>query len=138
MSNTYTDSEIRLPIRPNDFDYAAYLNNAVYIEYLEAGRVEWAALNRINLYQLGLAPAVVRLEVDYLKGLLRGKDVPEAIVRTTLSELKPVRMIFHQSVGNQQGEVCARAVVQVVMVDLTANKAVPVRWALERLHLPDS
>ena len=132
----YQDSEIHLPIRPNDFDYAGYLNNAVYVEYLEAGRVAWAELNRIDLFQTLIAPAVFRLELDYLKGIIRGQDTPAVTIRTTLADLKPVRMLFAQTITNAAGEICARASVQVVMVNLQTKKAVPVRAALERLQLP--
>jgi acyl-CoA thioester hydrolase len=134
--NEYSDCRLRLPIRPNDFDYAAYLNNAVYVEYLEAGRVAWAELNRIDLLHANLAPAVSRLEIDYVKGIVRGKDLAEVEILTTLVEMKPVRMLFHQSVSNQAGIVCARAVAHLVMVDLSTNQAVPLRSALERMKQP--
>ncbi len=134
-AGAYQDSEIHLPIRPNDYDYATYLNNAVYVEYLEAGRVDWAQRNQLNLFQLSLAPAVVRLELDYLRGLIRGQDAPEVFVTTRLAELKPVRMIFEQMISSGARERCARAVVQVVMVNLDTKKAVPVRDALAKLKI---
>lgn len=130
------DSKIRLPIRPNDFDYAGYLNNAVYVEYLEAGRVAWAEANGLDLFQPLLAPAVFRLELDYLKGVIRGQEVPEVIVHTTLSEQKPMRLLFSQTISNIRDELCARAVVQMVWVNLQTKKAVPVQAALAAIRRP--
>jgi acyl-CoA thioester hydrolase len=133
LSDTYQDSLIHLPIRPNDYDYACYLNNAVYVEYLEAGRVAWAALNGINLFEPSIAPAVSRLELNYLKGLIRGQDAPAVNILTHLIEMKPVRLLFQQTISNAEEEICARANLEIVMVNLQTKKAMPVRTALDRL-----
>ncbi|AGY58820.1 acyl-CoA thioesterase [Gloeobacter kilaueensis] len=135
-ASAFAESEIVLAIRPNDYDYAAYLNNAVYVEFLEAGRVDWAGRNRLNLLQPTLAPAVVRLELDYLRGIIRGRDPDQVVVRTALTELKLARLIFNQFIHTGEGNLCARALVQVVMLNLEINKAVAAPDALERLRLP--
>jgi acyl-CoA thioester hydrolase len=134
-ASAYAESEIVLPIRPNDYDYAAYLNNAVYVEFLEAGRMDWAERNRLDLFQPTFAPAVVRLELDYLRAFIRGRDPAVAIVCTRLSELKLARLIFDQTLANARGERCARAVVHVVMLNLEINKAVAASEALQRIRL---
>jgi acyl-CoA thioester hydrolase len=69
-----------LQVRPNDLDILGHVNNAVSIEYLEAGRWDW--LSRNGLVQGDRVVAVVaRSEVDYLAEIPRGR----VEVRTVLS-----------------------------------------------------
>ncbi|MGV9268649.1 acyl-CoA thioesterase [Kitasatospora sp. NPDC003701] len=60
-----------LPVRPNDLDALGHVNNAVALEYLEAGRWDW--LGRQGLVHGDRLIAVVaRTEIDYLAELPRG------------------------------------------------------------------
>jgi acyl-CoA thioester hydrolase len=61
----FTDSELSLPVRPNDFDSLGHVNNAVAVEYLEAGRWDWLARQGLTRGQRIIA-VVSRCEVDYL------------------------------------------------------------------------
>ncbi|MEV0534422.1 acyl-CoA thioesterase [Kitasatospora sp. NPDC050463] len=60
-----------LPVRPNDLDALGHVNNAVALEYLEAGRWDW--LGRQGLVHGDRLIAVVaRTEIDYLAEIPRG------------------------------------------------------------------
>ena len=72
---------LRLPIRPNDYDRLGHVNNAVVLEYLEAGR--WAWLAHVGVHERSDVVAVVsRIEVDYRRELLG----TEVVVQTRLIE----------------------------------------------------
>ncbi|MGW3568533.1 acyl-CoA thioesterase [Streptomyces sp. NPDC000941] len=66
-------------MRPNDLDALGHVNNAVALEYLEAGRWDW--LGRQGLVHGDRMIAVVaRTEIDYLAEIPRG----QIEVRTSL------------------------------------------------------
>lgn len=61
-----------LRVRPNDLDAMGHVNNAVALEYLEAGRWDW--LGRQGLVHGDRMIAVVaRAEIDYLAEIPRGR-----------------------------------------------------------------
>jgi acyl-CoA thioester hydrolase len=68
----FAESRLMLPVRPNDLDALGHVNNAVALEYLEAGRWDW--LGRQGLALGGRVIAVVaRIEVDYRAEIPRGQ-----------------------------------------------------------------
>ncbi|MEV4439112.1 acyl-CoA thioesterase [Streptomyces sp. NPDC049577] len=71
-------------MRPNDLDVLGHVNNAVALEFLEAGRWDW--LGRQGLVHGDRLIAVVaRTEIDYLAEIPRG-DVE---VHTVLASPSP-------------------------------------------------
>ncbi|MBT0770623.1 acyl-CoA thioesterase [Kineosporia sp. J2-2] len=68
----FGDTRLTLLVRPNDLDPLGHVNNAVAVEYLEAGRWHW-------LGQHGLVPGdrvvsvVARCELDYRAEIGRGE-----------------------------------------------------------------
>jgi acyl-CoA thioesterase FadM len=74
-------SLLDLAVRPNDLDSLAHVNNAVSLEYLEAGR--WAWMDQYGLNRIGrIVPVVTRIQVDY-----RREIRPQRLkVRTTLQQ----------------------------------------------------
>lgn len=67
----FGESRLMLPVRPNDLDALGHVNNAVALEYLEAGRWDW--LGRQGLVHGDRLIAVVaRTEIDYLAEIPRG------------------------------------------------------------------
>jgi acyl-CoA thioester hydrolase len=75
----FSESRLTLPVRPNDLDALGHVNNAVALEYLEAGRWDW--LGRQGLVPCDRMIAVVaRAEVDYLAEIPRG----QVEIRTSL------------------------------------------------------
>jgi acyl-CoA thioester hydrolase len=67
----FEDSVLPLTVRPADLDRLGHVNNAVALEYCEAGRWDW--LERNGLDGGGEVAAVVaRAEVDYLAEIRTG------------------------------------------------------------------
>jgi len=77
---SFEESFLTLRVRPNDLDSLGHVNNAVALEYLEAGR--WAWMEQQSLQRGGGIIAVtLRIEVDY-----RREIVPQEVVVRTLLE----------------------------------------------------
>ena len=62
-----------LATRPNDLDILGHVNNAVALEYFEAGRWDWR--RRVGLEASAVAVVVSRIEVDYLGQIFPGEIV---------------------------------------------------------------
>jgi acyl-CoA thioester hydrolase len=73
------ESRLTIPVRPNDLDALGHVNNAVVVEYLEAGRWDWLGRQGLT-HGDGIIAVVARTEVDYLAEISRG----EVEVRTRL------------------------------------------------------
>ncbi|MFE2721751.1 acyl-CoA thioesterase [Kitasatospora sp. NPDC059327] len=69
-----------LPVRPNDLDALGHVNNAVALEYLEAGRWDWLGGQGL-VHGDRLIAVVARTEIDYLAEIPRGR----VEVRTALA-----------------------------------------------------
>ncbi len=115
MQDTPTSLDLR--VRPNDLDSLGHVNNAVVLEYFEAGR--WAWMDARKLGRRGaVVPVVSRIEVDYRRELTG----PELQVRTTLlgDDGQDDDLTYRARFSQQLvvGEVvAAEAVVHVAFID---------------------
>lgn len=74
-----------LRVRPNDLDAMGHVNNAVALEYLEAGRWDW--LGRQGLVHGDRMIAVVaRAEIDYLAEVPRGRVEIRTLLESPTAE----------------------------------------------------
>jgi acyl-CoA thioester hydrolase len=118
-----------------DTDMLGHVNNAVYAEMFEAGRVEMLA----PLGLLGGPHAVViaRLEIDFLREM----NWPgTARIETAIARIGTKSMHVRQRllVG---GEETARSRSVLAVIDVQTRRAVPIhdgwRAVLAQWHLPD-
>ncbi len=96
-------------VRSYELDAYNHVNNAVYLQYLEYGRMEF--LRSVNFDYEGLAEAgyslfITRVDIRY--------RVPARLFDELKIEAEPVKLgglsgTFHQRILNQRGEVCAEA-----------------------------
>jgi thioesterase III len=109
-----------LEVRGYELDGYGHVNNAVYLNYMEAAR--WALLKETGV---GLAqfkewkrwPVISKIEANYLKPTYQD-DVLE--IRTTVVEADRVRFAFDQEifrVDGGAGELVFRGKVWAVMVN---------------------
>lgn len=114
-------SLIDLDVRPNDLDSLGHVNNAVALEYLEAGR--WAWMDRHGIRRGGsVVPVVMRIELDY-----RREIRPQRLtVRTILDQPEDeafddwvaYRVCFRQQILiNDGADAAVEAQVQVAFID---------------------
>ncbi len=118
----FEETTTALEVRPNDLDSLGHVNNAVVLEYLEAGRWAWMAAHGLKRAS-AVVPVVSRIEVDYRREIL-----PQAVqVRTSLErddapsddgEDLQYRVHFRQQLLIDGGaKVAAEARVQVAFID---------------------
>lgn len=113
-----SESRLVLPVRPNDLDALGHVNNAVALEYLEAGRWDW--LGRQGLVHGDRTIAVVaRIEIDYLAEVPHGRvEIRTRLESPTAEEFDgdglTFRARFRQRIHRQ--EVASPAVDALVTV----------------------
>jgi thioesterase-3 len=104
------------------------VNNARYLEFFEEAR--WDALKpeRIDQYlnAHALSFVVVNIKIDYKKPCVPG-DVVQ--IRTEISEYGNSSFTFSQSLSNQDGFECSKAIVKLVVIDIQSGK--PYRLSVE-------
>jgi acyl-CoA thioester hydrolase len=125
----FSESRLALSVRPNDLDALGHVNNAVALEYFEAGRWDWLALQGLTLGTRVVA-VVARIEVDYAAEI-RGGTVE---VRTSLESPTPeeiaddavtYRARFRQTISRDgESRPAVSAVVTVAFVDPARRCAV--------------
>ncbi|OCT15911.1 thioesterase [Paenibacillus pectinilyticus] len=115
--------ETKLPIivRSTEIDVNGHVNNAKYLEYLEWGREEWyeaCALSYETFGALGIQTVTVNINVNYKKECKQGEHLtvscrPERIGRSSY--------VLQQEIRNEQGDLCADALVTSVTMDSTTR-----------------
>ncbi|PKN72666.1 MAG: thioesterase [Candidatus Cloacimonetes bacterium HGW-Cloacimonetes-3] len=95
-------------------DIYGHLNNANYLQLLEAARSEALIDMKLPIMELkerGVQLFVYRFELDYLKSV----DLDEvAVVKSSYSEINRIKGKWLQEVFNSKGEKCLNAVLTVV------------------------
>lgn len=90
----FGESRLELPVRPNDLDALGHVNNAVVLEYLEAGRWDWLAQNGIT-HGGSVIAVVARIEIDYVAEIPRGRvEVHTLLESPTADELDEDDLTF--------------------------------------------
>ena len=118
----FEETTVALQVRPNDLDSLGHVNNAVVLEYFEAGRWGWMAAHGLR-HATAVVPVVSRIEVDYRREIL-----PQAVQVKTLLERDDApsddgedlqyRIHFRQQLLIDGGaKVAAEARVQVAFID---------------------
>jgi acyl-CoA thioester hydrolase len=124
-------------LRFNDTDRLGHVNNAVFAVMLEQGRSELAVTAGLPVESAGQALVIVRLELDFVREMSWPGDVR---IESEVARLGGRSFTLRQRLIHQ-GELCARAVTVLVIMDRGAGRAVPVdpwRASLERFLAPDA
>lgn len=135
MRNVEYSAEIAL--RWRDLDDFGHVNNSVYFTYFEQARVQWWLAQGFSMKPQAEGPVVVQAECDYLHAIY----FPETLL-IHMQSSPPGRSsyrIFYQAVSlTQPDKIYASASTQMVWVDYTAAKSVPLpawlRNYLEKTH----
>ena len=117
MSNKKV-AETELKVRSYECDTYGHVNNAVYLNYLEYGRMavlEKAGFTLAELKERGQIIVVRRIEIDYKASAQEGDVI---IIRTDLREHDKIKGIFHQEIFRKEDKkLLARALVTWVFID---------------------
>lgn len=124
---------VRMPIKVQtyDIDFAAHVNNQVYVRWLEDLRMEllrvYYPLER--LLAEGTAPILAYTEVHYRRPLVLA-DAPEGEV--WVAKLGQATVTLRHEI-TLAGALCAEATQRLVLLNLQSGR--PVRWPKEfRAH----
>ncbi|TAH55278.1 MAG: acyl-CoA thioesterase [Treponema sp.] len=125
----------KMSVRSYELDSYNHVNNAVYLNYLEYGRMEF--LKAIGFDYEGLVNAgyylyVTHIDIRY-KASARLFD--ELSIEVESVKLGKVSGTFHQTISNQRGELCAEADVSWGCVDRTGKPSkIPAEFMVEGLE----
>jgi acyl-CoA thioester hydrolase len=115
-------TEKTLQVRSYECDSFGHVNNAVYLNYLEYGRMavlEKAGLTLAKLKELGVFIVVRRIEIDYKTPAREGETL---VVRTRLEKSHKMKGVFYQEIVHSSSEaMVAKAHVSWVFTDLTGR-----------------
>lgn len=118
--------EAYLTVRTYECDSYGHVNNAVYLNYLEYGRMavlEKNGFSLAKLKQMGAIIVVRRIEIDYKAPAREGDRL---VVRTYLKDHNKMKGIFSQEILKEPDlTLLAKADVTWVFTDLQ-GKLIPV------------
>lgn len=108
--------QLRKVVLPQHTDHAGVMWHGAYLAWLEEARVEALAgvgMPYQDLVAQGFEMPVVRLEIDYLKGLHHGEHV---LLKSWLLQRRGVRYPWRTELSRLGGEKVAEARVDLVVV----------------------
>jgi len=112
-------------LRLNDTDRLGHVNNAVFAVMLEQGRSELAVEARLPIESGAASLVIVRLELDFVREMAW----PGAVtVETEVARLGNKSFTLHQRLISA-GELCARSVSVLVVMDRASRRALPLTGA---------
>ena len=98
MDNARIEIEVEFTVRDYECDMDRFVNNAVYLNYLEHTRHELLkriGINFKNLSNQGFSLVVTRIEADYRASLISDDCF---YIRTSIIRKGRVRLIFKQEI----------------------------------------
>lgn len=110
-------------VRSYELDAYNHVNNAVYLQYLEHGRMEFLKaikFDYVGLTESGFSLFITRVDIRY--------RLPAKLFDELKIEVEPVKLggfsgTFRQRVLNQHDELCAEADVTWCCTDTTGKPA---------------
>lgn len=108
--------EYRRTIFGYECDLYGHLNNANYLHLYEEARAD--ALDQMGLpvrklMEIGIHVYIIRVEVDYIKGI----PVEERVrINSEIEKLNKIKGIWKQEIFNSNGDLCSRARVTGVFI----------------------
>ncbi len=112
-------------LRFNDTDRLGHVNNAVFAVMLEQGRSELAAEAHLPIASDVASLVIVRLELDFLREMAW----PGAVtIETEVARLGNRSFTLRQRLISA-GELCARSVSVLVVMDRVSRRALPLTGA---------
>ncbi len=113
----------RLAVQPGDIDSQGHVNNAVYVQWMDAAA--WAnsvavGYDHAKYQSLGSAFVVRRHEIDYLQPAYAGQELVVATWPCAMARFNAMRK--HQVIRLSDGVTLARAVTQWIYLDTATGR----------------
>lgn len=113
-------SSISVQLRACDFDWSKYVNNSKYLQLIEQGRWDWAAINNLDIVHSHLVGAVSNMSIWY-KRPIYWEPQKSVQVATGVKEIKRYSIVLIQKVLSED-EVYFEAEVTLALFN-TETKA---------------
>jgi len=107
----------KLTVRSYELDAYNHVNNSIYLQYLEYGRMEFLkaiGFNYPKLFESGYFLYVTHIDIRYRASARLFDELTIEVVPIKLGKLSGT---FHQKITNQAGNLCAEADVSWGCVD---------------------
>lgn len=104
-----------MEVRDYELDCEQIVNNANYLHYMEHTRHRFckdAGMPFIEMHNHGIDAVVRKIEIEYLNSLRSG----DTFMSCLRLERKGARYIFYQDIVKPNGEMCASAIVTIVIL----------------------
>lgn len=108
--------EIEMDVRDYELDCEQIVNNANYLHYMEHTRHKFcieAGMPFIEMHRKGIDAVVRKIEIEYMASLRSG----DSFISCLAMERKGPRFVFYQDIMRPDGEICASAVISVVVLN---------------------
>ncbi len=120
-------TEVEMIVTESDLDELGHVNNARYLNFLEAARMDWYA--KVDLiksiearhHASGFDTVVVNINIDFNRECLLGERL---VVETRPERLGRKSLALRQAIKKPSGDLAAEAVVTSVVMDLQSRTAV--------------
>nr|WP_279628327.1 acyl-CoA thioesterase [Paenibacillus ferrarius] len=126
------ETRLDIIVRSTEIDVNGHVNNAKYLEYLEWGREEWYEQSELfydTFGAMGIQTVTVNININYKKECKQGEHLT---VTCRPDKMGRSSYVLKQEIVNQQGELCADALVTSVTMDSTTRKSVEAPEALRK------
>ncbi|NQX70177.1 acyl-CoA thioesterase [Paenibacillus alba] len=126
------ETRLDIIVRSTEIDVNGHVNNAKYLEYLEWGREEWYEQSELfydTFGAMGIQTVTVNININYKKECKQGEHLT---VTCRPDKMGRSSYVLKQEIINQQGELCADALVTSVTMDSTTRKSVEAPEALRK------
>ncbi len=120
-------TQVEIVVTESDLDELGHVNNARYLNFLEAGRMDWYA--KVGLiksietdhHASGFDTVVVNINIDFSRECRLGEQL---VVETRPERLGRKSLALRQVIKKPSGDLAAEAVVTSVVMDLQSRTAV--------------
>lgn len=114
------DFSLRIPLRWNDFDSLAHVNNVRYLEFMQDGRVAlFTSLGLERDYLQRVGHFVARTEIDYLIPISMNES--EIQLNMWIEKIGGASYDVGYEIINSANQICAKAKTVMVTVEVETN-----------------
>ncbi len=117
MSSEYVDTEIQ--IRYADIDSLNHVNNAIFLSYLELGRIDFLRKKAGEDFFSRNSIVMARIEIDYVSTIF----IQDRLVcRTWIEKVGRTSIVFGNTLIKNGETVCANVRSTAVLVNYSGEK----------------
>lgn len=122
--------QLRIPVRWGDLDAFNHVNNAAYLRYLEEARVQWLRTFSSNWDDIGSAPVLAAVQLNYRAPIGWPAEV---VVSQAITRLGNTSLTIEHRIESTDGKILhADGHVILVWIDRQSGQPVPLPDQLRR------